>query len=239
MRTELLDTAPIPGGDGTLGLYERGGDLLIKVVGGQDLMNTRTHGSEDALGETVCAEFAELEGPRILIGGLGMGFTLSAALRQLGADAEVVVAELVPAVVEWNRGALGAYAGYPLRDERVSVHEGDVSDLLRAELSGFDAIILDVDNGPQGLTLDANHWLYSRGGLAASYRALRAGGVLAVWSAGPDRAFSKLLHKTGFEVTEVRVRAHRGKGARHVIWMARKPGTGARSAVAEPPEPRT
>jgi spermidine synthase len=239
MRTELLDTARIPGGDSALGLYARGGDLLIKIVGGQDLMSTRTHESEDALGETVCAEFAEVEGPRILIGGLGMGFTLSAALRQLGADAEIIVAELVPAVVEWNRGALGAYAGDPLRDERVSVREGDVSVLLRAELSGFDAIILDVDNGPQGLMLEANHWLYSRGGLAASYRVLRSGGVLAVWSAGPDRAFSKLLHKTGFEVSEARVRAHRGKGARHVIWMARKTGKRARSAVAESPEPRS
>jgi len=98
---------------------------------------------------------------------------------------------------------------------------------------------LDVDNGPQGLMLEANHWLYSRGGLAASYRVLRSGGVLAVWSAGPDRAFSKLLHKTGFEVSEARVRAHRGKGARHVIWMARKTGKRARSAVAESPEPRS
>jgi len=239
MRTELLATAPIPGGDGALGLYERGGDLLIKIVGGQDLMNTRTHGSEDALGETVCAEFAELESPRILIGGLGMGFTLASALRQLGPGAEVIVGELVPAVVEWNRGLLGEYAGYPLRDERVSVCEGDVSVILRAELSAFDAIILDVDNGPQGLTLEANHWLYSKAGLAASYRALRSGGVLAVWSAGPDRAFSKLLHKTGFEVTEVRVRAHRGKGPRHVIWMARKPGRRVRSALAAPPEART
>jgi len=222
MRTELLDVAQIPGGEGELGLYKRGQDLLIKIVGGQDLMSTRMHASEDALGETVCAEFAEVERPRILIGGLGMGFTLSAALGQLGPDAEVIVAELVPAVVEWNRGPLGEYAGHPLRDGRVRVHEVDVSVMLRDESSGFDAIILDVDNGPAGLTRKANHRLYSKAGLTASLRALRPGGALAVWSAGPDRAFSKLLRATGFEVSEVEVRAHRGKGSRHVIWMARR-----------------
>ena len=219
---ELLDTAPIPGGAGELALYQRGRDFLIKIVGGQDLMNTRTHGSEDALGETACAGFAERERARILIGGLGMGFTLAAALRQLRPDAEVIVAELVPAVVEWNRGPLGEFAGHPLRDERVRVREIDVSIMLKDEVSGFDAIVLDVDNGPDGLTLEANQWLYSRAGLTTSYQALRSGGVLAVWSAGPDRAFTKLLRNTGFEVTEVKVRAHAGKGARHLIWMARR-----------------
>ncbi len=222
MTIQLLHTAPIPGGDGELGLYQRGRDLLIRIVGGQDLMNTRTHGSEDALGETACAELAERERARILIGGLGMGFTLSSALRQLGPDAEVIVAELVPAVVEWNRGPLGEFADHPLRDERVRVREVDVSTVIRGEPSRFDAIVLDVDNGPEGLTRGANRWLYSKAGLTASYQALRAGGVLAVWSAGPDRAFSKLLGKTGFEVAEVKARAHRGKGARHLIWMARK-----------------
>ena len=222
MKIDLLDTAPIPGGDGELGLYQRGRDFLIKIVGGQDLMNTRTHGSEDALGETACAEFALCERARILIGGLGMGFTLSSALRQLAPDAEVIVAELVPAVVEWNRGPLGEFAGHPLQDERVRVHEVDVSVMLRDAGSGFDAIVLDVDNGPDGLTREANQWLYSKAGLTASHRALRSGGVLAVWSAGPDRAFSRLLRKAGFEVDEVKVRAHGGKGARHVIWMARK-----------------
>ena len=222
MRTELLDTAPIPGGGGELGLYQRGQDLVIKIVGGQELMSTRAHGSEDALGKTACTDFAEHTRPRVLIGGLGMGFTLSAALRRLGPDAEVFVAELVPAVVEWNRGSLGEYADHPLRDERVRVREVDVSIILEAEPSGFDVIVLDVDNGPEGLTREANHRLYSRAGLTAAYRALRSGGVLAVWSAGPDRAFRKLLYKIGFEVTEVRVGAHRGKGARHVIWMARR-----------------
>ena len=221
-RLKLLDTAPIPSG-GELALYELGEDFVIKVVGGQDLMSTRTHGSAEALAELACTGVAARERPRVLIGGLGVGFTLAAALRHLGRDAEVVLAELVPGVVEWNRGPLGEHAGHPLRDARVTVKEVDVSVLLTAEARAFDAILLDVDNGPEGLTLEGNDWLYSRAGLKASYEALRPKGVLAVWSAGSDRAFSKRLRKAGFEVDEVWVRAHRGKGARHLIWMARKP----------------
>ena len=223
-RVTLLDTAPIPGDGGELGLYQHGEDFLIKVVGGQDLMSTRTHGSADALAEIACTEVAGRERPRVLIGGLGMGFTLASALRHLGHDAEVVVAELVPVVVEWNRGPVGEHAGHPLRDERVTVHEVDIAIMLKAEARSFDAILLDVDNGPDGLTQEGNDWLYSRAGLNASYEALRPKGVLAVWSAGPDRAFSKRLRKAGFEVDEVRVQAHGGKGARHVIWIARTPG---------------
>ena len=220
----LLDTAPIPGDGGELGLYQHGEDFLIKVVGGQDLMSTRTHGSADALAEIACTELAGRERPRVLIGGLGMGFTLASALHHLGHDAEVVVAELVPAVVEWNRGPVGEHAGHPLRDERVTVREVDVAIILKTEALSFDAILLDVDNGPDGLTQEGNDWLYSRAGLNASYEALRPKGVFAVWSAGPDRAFSKRLRKAGFEVDEVRVRAHVGKGARHLIWIARTPG---------------
>ena len=220
-RMRLLDTAPIPGGGGELGLYQYGEDFVIKVVGGQALMCTRTHGSEDALAEIVCAEVAGREQPRVLIGGMGMGFTLASALRHLGHDAEIVVAELLPAVIEWNRGPLGKHAGHPLRDERVTVHEVDVSLILRAEPRSFDAILLDVDNGPDGLTQEGNHWLYSSAGLNTSYQALRSKGVLAVWSAGPDRAFSKRLRKARFEVDQVRVRAYGRKGARHVIWIAR------------------
>ncbi len=201
-RVTLLDTAPIPGDGGKLGLYQHGEDFLIKVVGGQDLMSTRTHGSADALAEIACTEVAGRERPRVLIGGLGMGFTLASALRHLGHDAEVLVAELVPAVVEWNRGPVGEHAGHPLRDERVTVHEVDVAIMLKAESRSFDAILLDVDNGPDGLTQEGNDWLYSRVGLNASYEALRPKGVLAVWSTGPDRAFSKRLRKAGFEVDE-------------------------------------
>ena len=223
-RVTLLDTAPIPNSGGELGLYRHGEDFVIKVVGGQDLMSTRTHGSADALAEIACTEIAGRERPRVLIGGLGMGFTLASALRHLGHDAEVVVAELVPGVVEWNRGPLGEHAGDPLSDERVTVQEVDVSLVLRAGGPSFDAILLDVDNGPEGLTQRSNNWLYSKAGLNVSYRALRPKGVLGVWSAGSDRAFTKRLVKAGFEVDEVPVRAHRGKGARHLIWVARKPG---------------
>jgi spermidine synthase len=222
-RVILLETSPIPGG-GELGLYEHGDDFIIKVQGGQDLMSTRTHGSAEALAEIACREIADRKRVRVLIGGLGVGFTLAAALQHLGRDAEVVVAELVPGVVAWNRGPLGEHAGHPLRDERVTVDEVDVAVTLRAEADAFDAIMLDVDNGPDGLTQEANDWLYSKAGLKASYGALRSGGVLAVWSAGTDRAFTKRLGQAGFQVEEVPVRAHRGKGARHLIWVARRPG---------------
>ena len=223
-RMTLLDTAPIPGDGGELGLYQHDKDFLIKVLGGQDLMSTRSNGSEDALGEIACAEVSGRERCRVLIGGLGMGFTLASALRHLGHDAEVVVAELVPAVVEWNRGPLGEKAGHPLRDERVRVHEVDVSIILKAEPQSFDAILLDVDNGPEGLTQEDNHRLYSSAGLNTSHQALRPKGVLAVWSAGPDHWFGKRLSKAGFEVEEIPVRARGRKGARHLIWIARTPG---------------
>ena len=223
-RIRLLDTAPIPNNGGELGLYQHHGDFVIKIMGGQDLMSTRTHGSADALADLTCPEVARSERPRVLIGGLGVGFTLAAALRHLGPDAEVVVAELVPAVVEWNRGPLGEHAGHPLRDERVTVQEVDVALVLREGGRPWDAVLLDVDNGPEGLTQTGNDWLYSKAGLNVSYQALRPKGVLAVWSAGSDRAFTKRLGKAGFQVEEVPVRAHRGKGARHLIWIARKPG---------------
>ncbi len=223
-RLTLLDTAQVPGDGGEIGLYQLGDDFIIKVAGGQDLMSTRTHGSADALAEIACAEVADRDRARVLIGGLGMGFTLASALHHLGPDAEVVVAELVPAVVEWNRGPPGEHAGHPLRDERVTVREVDVSLLLRDEPASWDAIMLDVDNGPEGLTKGDNDWLYSGAGLHATFEALRPKGVLTVWSAGSDKAFTKRLCKVGFEAEEVPVRAHRGKGSRHVIWVARKPG---------------
>ena len=218
----LIHTASIPGNGGELGLYQRGADYFIKIVGGQDLMNTRAHASEDALGVIACKGLRRIPEARVLIGGLGMGFTLSAALKTLGVDAEVVVAEIVPAVVEWNRGVLGEFAGRPLDDPRTQVQEVDVTLLLQKEHVGFDAIVLDVDNGPDGLTRASNQWLYSKAGLSVVFRALRPGGALAIWSAGPDKAFTKRLRAVGFLVEEVTVRAHAGKGARHVIWMARR-----------------
>ncbi len=216
----LLDSAQVPGNGGELRLYQRGDEFSIRIVGHGELMNSRVHGSEDALAEQTCARLVHCSHPRMLIGGLGMGFTLTAALRKLSDHAQVVVAELVPAVVEWNRGPLGEHAGYPLQDPRVIVHEGDVARILKAEQQAYDAILLDVDNGPAGLTRKENDWLYGMSGLNAAYGALRAQGVLAVWSAGPDKDFLQRLHKVGFEVDEVRVRAHGKKGARHVIWFA-------------------
>ena len=219
----LLDSAPVPGNGGELCLYQRGNEFSIKITGRGELMNSRVHGSETALAEQACARLAGCPKPRLLIGGLGMGFTLAAALRLVGDTAEVVVAELVPAVVAWNRGPLGAPAGHPLQDPRVSVHAGDVARILMTgEPAAYDAILLDVDNGPEGLTRKENDWLYSMDGLIAAYAVLRPRGVLAVWSAGPDQDFAQRLRKTGFEVDEVRVRAHGSKGARHIIWCARR-----------------
>jgi spermidine synthase len=219
----LLDSAPVPGNGGELRLYRRGDEFSIKVVGRGELMNSRVHGSEDALAEETCARLVDGIAPELLIGGLGMGFTLAAALRHLGERGRVVVAELLPAVVAWNRGPLGAAAGYPLEDVRVSVHEGDVARVLKLGQQAFDAILLDVDNGPEGLTRRQNDWLYGINGLSAAYAALRPQGVLAVWSAGPDPDFVQRLRKVGFEVEELRVRAHGSKGARHIIWLARRP----------------
>jgi len=219
----LLDSAQVPGDGGELRLYRRGDEFSIKVVGRGELMNSRVHGSEDALAEQTCARLRENTTPRLLIGGLGMGFTLAAALRHLGEQAQVVVAELVPAVVAWNRGPLGESAGHPLEDPRVRVREGDVARVLKTGQPAYDAILLDVDNGPEGLTRKQNDWLYGMNGLNAAYAALRPQGVLAVWSAGPDPDFVQRLRKVGFEVEELRVRGHGTKGARHIVWFARRP----------------
>jgi len=219
---DLLDRAPVPDSGGELYLYRRGEEFSIKIKGGCELMNSRKHGSEDALAEQTCVRLADRAAPHILIGGLGMGFTLAAALRHCDAPARLVVAELVPAVVAWNRGPLGEAAGRPLDDPRVAVVEGDVAGLLRDRHPAWDAVLLDVDNGPQGLTRKANDWLYSMNGLQAIHAALRPQGILAVWSAGPDRDFVQRLRKADFEVDEQKVRAHGNKGARHVIWFARR-----------------
>ncbi len=208
-------------------LSRRGDEFSIRISGYvSELMNSRVHGSEEALADLGCASVAGRPGCRVLVGGLGMGFTLAAALRALGPDAEVVVAELVPGVVEWNEGPLGACADYPLRDPRTRVEVGDVGGLIRAARERFDAVLLDVDNGPQGMTHPENDWLYSVPGLAATARALRPRGMLAVWSVEPDPAFSRRLREAGFGVQTRTVRARPGKGARHTIWLARR-GSGA------------
>jgi spermidine synthase len=185
-------------------------------------MSTWAHQSEDALAEQPCHKVAKREYPRVLIGGLGMGFTLAAALRCLQDNAEVVVAELVPGLVEWNRGALGEFAGNPLNDPRTTIRVGDVAKIIREQRQAYDAILLDVDNGPAGLTRKKNDWLYSADGLTEAYRALRPAGILAVWSARPDREFRQLLKKIGYKVSQVRVREHQDKGDLHAIWFAER-----------------
>jgi spermidine synthase len=216
-----LGTALIPGTRVELQLYQSGEQFSIKIPGRGDLMNSRMHGSEKALAELACARIARDAKARVLIGGLGMGFTLAAALQALGPAAEVVVAELVAEVVEWNRTLIGAPAGHPLADPRCKVFVGDVADLIRQSVRGFDAILMDVDNGPEALVRPENDWLYSGDGLRATRAALRVGGVLAVWSASRDPAFSKRLRQEGFGVVEHVVRPHRaGKGPRHIVWIA-------------------
>ena len=219
---ELVDTAKIPGDGGAMLLFQCEAEYSISVEGSGVLMSTWAHQSEDALAELTCRKISGRPKPRILIGGLGMGFTLAAALRRLGDDAEVVVAELVPGVVAWNRGVLGKYAGHPLQDARTTIREGDVAKIIRKERQGFDAILLDVDNGPEGMTRKKNDWLYTEDGLTEAYTALRPGGILAVWSAGPSRNFRERLRKVGYTVQQSRVSEQDNQGDLHAIWLAER-----------------
>ena len=219
---EHLDTATMPDDGGDLRLMRRGSEYSI-MSGSIELMNSRLSGSEEALATLVCDRIGDRPRPKILIGGLGMGFTLRAALKALKADAGVLVAELVPAVIAWANSPLASVFEGSLDDPRVTVHQGDVGDLIRSSQSAYDGVLLDVDNGPEGLSRKANDGLYDPSGLAAARKALRPGGVLAVWSSAPDVAFTRRLKRAGFTVEEVRVRANRaGRGARHVIWLALK-----------------
>jgi spermidine synthase len=219
---ELIGTATVPGGE-RLRLFRRGDDFMI-VLEHNELMSSRMSGSEDALAVMTLARLGKRRAPHMLIGGYGMGFTLRAALAGLPADADVTVAELVPEIIDWARGSMATLAAGCLDDPRVRLFAGDVAEPIRSAHGHFDAILLDVDNGPDGLTRDGNGWLYSAEGLEATKAALKPGGVLAVWSAAPDRRFTGRLTAAGFTVEEVTVRARsNGKGARHVIWFARKP----------------
>jgi spermidine synthase len=216
----LLDSAHVPGGREALRLMRRGTEFSIKL-GQSELMNSRLSGSEEALATIACERIRDRSEPRILIGGLGMGFTLRAALAALGPTARIVVAELVPAILVWARGPLAEIFGGSLTDPRVTVCEADVSHLIRSDGPIFDAILLDVDNGPEGLTRETNDRLYDLNGLRAARSALRPGGILAVWSSGPNLKFTGRLRKAGFEVEEVKVRANGSRGgARHMIWIA-------------------
>jgi len=219
---ELLGTAQIPGGEDELRLFRRGADFMV-VLGRHELMSSRMSGSEEALAEMTLERLTGRDDLRLLIGGYGMGFTLRAALAALPGDAKVTVAELVPEIVEWARGPMAAMTGACLDDKRLFVDIADVGVLISEAEVYYDAILLDVDNGPDGLTRKSNNGLYSRKGLASAKTALKPGGILAIWSAGPDEKFKKALGDAGFIVDEVAVRARQnGKGAKHIIWFATK-----------------
>ncbi len=215
-----LDSTEIPNDGGLLRLYQRDEEFSIRIDN-CELMNSRAHGSEEKLAELGCAALIKQAQPKVLIGGLGMGFTAAAALLHLGVNAQLEIAELLPAVVRWNREFIGHLAGHPLKDPRTRVREIDVAAIIKTSRQTFDAILLDVDNGPDGLTQKENDWLYSLEGLKAARRALKPGGTLAVWSAAPSKAFTDRLRKSGYKVREEQIRARgKGKGGRHTIWLA-------------------
>ncbi len=215
----LIDTAQVPGG-GELRLMRRGAEFSIRLDQ-NELMSSRLSATEQALATIACEKIRARTRPQILIGGLGMGFTLRAALVVLGPQADITVAELVPAVVAWARGPMAELSGDSLTDRRVRIREADVGDLIRSTRSTYDAILLDVDNGPEGMTRKSNDRLYDLKGLHAAFAALRPGGVLGIWSSAPDSKFTERLRKAGFEVDEIPLRAKGPRGgARHFIWMA-------------------
>lgn len=224
-RWELLGAASAS--EGTDIRLMRRDDEYVILANGKPLMSSRMHGSEEALAALGCTEAQRLARPRVLVGGLGMGFTLRAVLGVLPLAAVVTVAELVPAVIQWNREVLGALAGYPLQDPRVRIQVADVGFTLRAHRERFDAILLDVDNGPAAFTVGTNAGLYDDSGVAAAYAALCPLGTLAVWSAWEDTAFEQRLRAHGFTVDVVRVRARMKKGGpRHKIFLAHKGAPG-------------
>jgi spermidine synthase len=210
----------MPDGGGDLRLMQRGHEFSI-MSGAIELMNSRLSGSEEALATLTAERIKGTRDPEILIGGFGMGFTLRAALSAFGSGAKITVAELVPKVIAWGRGPMAHISGECLRDRRVSIYEGDVRAPIRSGQGRYDAILLDVDNGPEGLTRKANDRLYDREGLANAWKALRPGGVLAVWSSAPNDRFTRRVSEGSFDVEEVRVRATgKKRGAKHVIWLA-------------------
>ena len=221
---ELIGQTLTPNGI-DLKLTRRGNEYII-LANGKSLMSSRMHGSEEALATLACRRVRTMGQPCVLVGGLGMGFTLRATLDFLPPDATVVVAELVPAVVEWNRGPLGLLAGQPLKDRRVRVHVADVAVTLRSLPDQFHAVLLDVDNGPAAFTTPDNAGLYDNRGIAAAHEALKMGGVLAVWSAREDRKFEQRLRYCGFAVEVERVRGRLKKGGpRHTIFLGHKPAS--------------
>ena len=220
IRWVHLDTATVPGG-GELRLMQRGAEFSIMAQGGNELMNSRVHGSEELLATMAAAKICDRRNPKLLIGGLGMGFTLRAALAEVPKGAQITVAEILPKVIEWARGPLAGVVGGSLDDKRVTIHTGDVGALIAQSDASWDAILLDVDNGPDGLTRTGNDSLYDAAGLARANKALSRGGVLGIWSAGAELGFTPRLRRAGFRTEEHQVRSSGGrKGARHVIWIA-------------------
>lgn len=218
----LIQTVDVPGSRSKMSLHRQGDEHSI-WLDGVPLMTSRLHGSEEALAGLGCQNLSDRPGARVLVGGLGMGFTLAAALRLVGPDAKVFVAELVPAVRDWNRDHLGHHAEHPLRDPRVEVAIVDVAVMVRNNPRGYDAILLDVDNGPSAMTLASNAGLYRPEGLALVAKALRPGGTVAFWSAYADAAFPKLLAKAGLRVDEHAVADRAGKkGSQHFVWTGSK-----------------
>ena len=219
IQRERLDSAQVPGGE-ELVLYRHDRDFMI-VLGHNELMSTRKWGSEEALATMAAERIKGVKAPHVLIGGYGMGFTLRAALQVLPPQARITVVELVPEIIEWARGPMAEIAAGCLDDPRVHLMQGDVATWIAGAPGEYDAILLDVDNGPDGLVREENNSLYTGSGLREAKSALRPGGVVAIWSAGPDPAFTRRLQKTGFAVDEVKVAARsNGKGPKHVIWFA-------------------
>lgn len=237
----VIDTATLPGSSETLRLKRRGGEFSI-MLGTNELMNSRLSGSEEALATLASERLATQRAPRLLIGGLGMGFTLRAALASFGPQARIEIVELVPAVVAWARGPMAEVFGGCLDDSRVTLTVADVAGTIRNAAGRYDAILLDVDNGPEGLTIPANDMLYGEAGLHFAMQALRPGGILAVWSQGPDRRFTQRLARAGFRAEEISVRAGRGRGKRHVIWLAtpapEQAGDAPTASPSRSPSPR-
>ena len=219
-----LGIAQIPNNGGELQLSQRGEEFSIRLSGVRgELMNSRIFNSEQVLAELGCAELKDKADAHVLVGGLGMGYTLAATLEAIASTAKVTVAELIPEVVAWNKGPLGECAKNPLQDPRTEVYLGDVAELLKAEIEKYDAILLDVDNGPEGLTHSDNNWLYSQNGLETIFEALKPEGILAIWSAGADSMFTIRLKKARYKVSIHTVRARVGKGSRHTIFIAQRP----------------
>jgi spermidine synthase len=216
-----IDRARSPNG-GELVLYRRGDEFTV-AVDGLELMGSRSHASEEQLATIACKGLRKTREARVLVGGLGLGYTARAALDALGPDARVDVAELSPDVIRWNRGVLGPLANAPLEDPRLTVIEGDVAQIIEGAADLYDAILLDVDNGPAALCAESNARLYNAKGLARSQRALHAKGVLAIWAAGEDARFTERLKGAGFTVTVERPPRHGTKGSRHLVWVARRP----------------